>query len=402
MQPVNGLYRRVRRKASNVVLARLPGPIRARLLGPEYGFSRSDAQPLAHAEDAPIRCLIAPANFGSQGYYWAQAANLLDGVYCVNLQFVADGQRVVGPASYSVNHRVGKYSRQWARKQRNVLAEEFTHVLLEASTPLLGGLHGAALEKEVLALTRRGIKVGLISHGSEVRLPSRHRELEPSSPFFEPMNGRTQTLETRAKGNIAVLDRLAMPEFVSTPDLLEFRPNATWLPLLTDAAKWITLSPSQLGDRLPVVLHVPSSRPALKGSKPIHDALVALQEEGVIEYLEVNGVPYESMPSYVERADIVVNQVGIGAYGTLALESMIAGRAVVTQVWPSVREYILDQTGMKLPIIEANARSVYSVVREIARNPTAYSSVGGDSRIYANKVHNMEVVAGRLAPFLLS
>ena len=395
------LSRYVRRAAARHIVPRLPNSWRKQILGEEFAWSPEDAQPIAHAQDAPVRCLIAPANFGSQGYYWAQAANSIDGVYCTNLQFLGDQQKVIGPAGYSVNHRVGKYSRPWARRQFRAIREEFTHVILEASTPLLGGLHGGDLRRELKMLEDGGVKVGFASHGSEVRVPSRHVQLEQHSPFLDDMGGRRQTLENRAVQNLKLLDELGRTEFVSTPDLIEFRPNATWLPLLTDPSKWTSLKPIQLGERIPVVLHVPSSRPALKGSVPIDTALSKLADEGLIDYLRVNGVPYEEMPEYVERADVVVNQVGIGAYGAFALESMLGGRVVVTQVWDSVREYIREQTGYTCPIVEANPSDVYEVVRRVVEGATRYAPVGKQSQEFAEAVHSFASVAERLRPFLL-
>ena len=402
MPSTQTLWRRARGFAAGQILLRAPRVLRSAFLGRELSWTHRDAQPVARVSPGEVRCLIAPANFGSQGYYWARAASLLPDVQCVNLQFVADGQKVVGPADFDVSDRVSRFARPWARRQLRALEDDFTHVLIEASIPLLRAYHGRGLEREVELLRARGLKVGFIAHGSDVRRPTRHMELEPLSPFRGGMGGRAATLETRSISNIRALDRLGGPEFVSTPDLLEYRPEATWLPLLTDNAKWTKFEPTRLASRVPVVLHVPSSRPALKGSEPIRESLRRLRDEGLIDYLEVNGVPYEEMPKYVARADIVVNQVGIGAYGALALESMLAGRVVVAQVWNSVRDFIRIETGYRVPIVEANSRDVYSVVKEVVLERARYSDVGSESRAYATAVHSAEAVAERLAPFLFS
>lgn len=357
-------------------------------------------RPLATAEGGTRRLLVAPANFASQGFFWARAAERNRDVVAVSLQHFSQTQPFIGPADVSLDYRVGRHSKLWAEKQLAVLARDFTHVLLEASIPVLGGMNGTDLRAEVATLTDAGLSVAVVSHGSEIRQPSIHRSLEERSPFGKADPQWVAALEQRAKQNIEALDELGVQEFVSTPDLLEFRPGATWLPLLTDVEKWRGIDPRPVQAERPVVLHVPSSNAALKGSEPIGREMRRLDQAGAITYVEASNVPYEHMPRLIEQADIVVNQVGIGSYGALALESMLAGRPVVTQVWDSVRDHILSETGHAVPIVEANADTVFDVVQDLAADPEARMDLARRSREFADAVHDSSRVAGLLAPFL--
>lgn len=395
-------FRWIRREIVARLLPLMPEPMQKKLVRPQYRWVRNDLKLTATATGGEKRLLIAPANYGSQGYHWARAAETIPGVVAVNLRFLDPAAKVRGPADFSVKKNVGRFSHIWARRQRKMIRKCFTHVLIEAELPILSPLYAGDLITEINDLEAYGIKVALVSHGSDTRLPSAHRNIEPNSPFVSSLDGLTPLLEDRAKQNLAIMDELALPEFVSTPDLLEFRPNATWLPGITEPNKWLSIPPTRLTAQKLVVLHVPGGKPALKGTPSIRPAMLKLQEEGLIEYRELRNVPAADMPTHMMEADIVVNQVSMGLYATVAVEAMLAGRIVVSQVWGSVREHIEKVTGNELPIVDATRDSVYETVKEIAQNRSQYASLGEISREFAKSAHSYEHAARALAEFLES
>ena len=84
-----------------------------------------------------VRLYIAPANFAAQGYRWARSAERLAGVGAVNMQYRTSSDFGF-PADYSVSEVVFSSSGDWGRRQRDAVAEHFTHVLIEAERPLFG------------------------------------------------------------------------------------------------------------------------------------------------------------------------------------------------------------------------------------------------------------------------
>lgn len=395
------LIQSARREVAARVLPSLPAPLRSRLVDPKYDWSRADLVNVATAPPGEKRLLIAPANYGVQGFYWARAAESLPGVSAVNMRFLGDDAVVKGPSDFTVPRKVAQSSHLWGRNQLEAITAQdgFTHVLIEAELPILGGLYREGLRQEISALLDAGVKVGTVAHGTDVRLPSLHRDLEPFSPFTAAYPG-LDALEKKVQRNHDLLDELELPEFVSTPDLLQFRPNAKWLPTVSDPEKWTALKPPQIGARKPVVLHFPSARPKLKGTGHIDRALTQLDEEGIIEYLRADRIPFSEVPSLIERSDVVVNQVGMGLYAMVAIEAMMAGRIVVSQVWDSVRETILEETGMDVPIVEANPSTLYDVVKDIARHPERYAHLGPAGQAFATQVHTKQSAAGVLSTFL--
>lgn len=276
----------------------------------------------------------------------------------------------------------------------------FTHVIYEAERSILPSLYGADIVAEIKDLQEHGIKVAMLSHGSDTRTPSEHVKTHPYSPFRGDLDGLTGALERNTAANRAVLEALEIPKFVSTPDLLNYVPDGRWLPTLTDPAKWASLPPARLGERKLVVLHVPS-RSALKGTQHVRKAMRALQEEGLIEYLEAENVPYEEMPTLVGEADLVIDQLSMGLYGVASVEAMLAGRLVVAEAGRYIRRHIREETGWELPIIEANPDTIYEVVKEVALNPAEYRERALDGRKFVEEVHCDRYAANVLRGFLV-
>lgn len=391
---------KARRTVGEWVLPALPKKLRERIISPQYSWNHIDMLPVARVKKSRVGLLIAPANFASQAFYWARAAETLPGVSARNLVFGYNEAGVHRKPDVAVKQSVGWYSRIWARRQRRQIFRNFTHVIYEAERPILSSLYGTDILAEVKDLQDHGIKIAMLSHGSDTRTPSEHVRTHSHSPFQGDLDGLTAALERNTATNRAVLDALEVPKFVSTPDLLNYVPDAQWIPTLTDPAKWTALPPTRLGERKLVVLHVPS-RSALKGTRYVRKAMERLQDEGLIDYIEAEKVPYEEMPDLVAKADLVVDQLSMGLYGVASVEAMLAGRLVVAEAGDYIRSHIRKETGWDLPIIEANPDTIYEVVKEVAKTPENYQQRAVDGRRFAEEVHSDRYAAQVLSGFLL-
>lgn len=371
-----------------------------RKVAPDYSWAPGDEKVVAVPRDGSVRCLIAPANFAGQGLLWARAAERIPGVSCVNLSFFEESSTLRFPSDFEVTKKVGTSSQRWARKQGRVIKNEFTHLLVEAGIPLLANTYHGDRVLQLHRLLNEGVKTGLIWHGSEIRKPSTHIEMEPESPYTNMPAESVEALEQRATANALMADDLGLPEFVSTPDLLVYRPRAVWLPTLVDGQKWSVLSQPSFDDPVLVVLHVPS-RAALKGTSQIRPAMKELDRQGLIRYIEAEGVAPAEMPKLIEGADIVLDQLGMGMYGVASVEAMAAGRVVVAHVWDSVRSYIEDETGVELPVVEANSHTIGAVVEGLVKDRQRLAGLAKAGKEYASKVHNEKYAATILHPFLV-
>lgn len=336
-------------------------------------------------ESKPIRLFIAPANYAGQGYRWARAVETNPLVSARNMVYAE-----INPFGFAVDFpvrwRTVTHSRRWQRNQLLALTTDFTHVLVEAQFPPLGGMFHEDVLKQVTALRSRGTKVAMLCHGSDIRLPSRHRELEQWSPFVNDDWVPVEKLEVVMLKNRRLLDVVNAPTFVSTPGLLLDVPYAHFLPVVIEPAFWQTQNEIFTSPQLKVV-HIPSN-PLVKGTAEILDAMLRLEQAGIIEYTQIVGVSHEQMPEIYGNCDIVLDQFRLGDYGVAACEAMAAGRIVVSHVSDQAREVVKQQTGIELPIVEANIDNLESVLLEISAHRDLYRKHASLGPAFVNAIHN--------------
>ncbi len=379
---------------------RLPQPVVDALRAGRRGWWRASTRfrprpagepPRPPVADTPVRLLIGPANFAGQAWAWGRAAQqYLDGVGAT----VMAVRR--GPLEFEADYLVPLpvyRSYPWSVAQRRWVTSSFSHILIDGMRPLLGPLYGDDCGREIHMLQAAGVRVGLIAHGSDIRVPSQHRALYPRTPF-DPDHPTTRGLQAQSERLSAVFLGFDGPTFVSTPDLLDFAPRAAWLPTVVDGDRWASDEPV-LARARPVVVHVPSN-PFLKGSDLVDPQLMELDERGVIEYRRLAGVPPEQMPGLIKDADVVLDQFVLGLYSVAAIEGMFAGRLVVAHVADRVRARVPGE----LPVVEAGPDDVVAVLEQVLADRDAYRSVAAAGRAYAQHVHDGTRSAEVLAGFL--
>lgn len=347
---------------------------------------------------APRRLLIAPVNSAGQAYAWARASERLNGVAAANFAYRDPGDVFAYPADHSVPTVLFRTNERWQRMQRRTITSRFTHVIVESGRQILGGEGSPA--DQIAELEARGIAVALLFHGSDIRTPSRHVGEERDSPFRDGRYPDTARLEEITARNHELIERTGAPVLVSTPDLLDYVPQATWLPVAVDVPVWrdAAVDPPLQRER-PVVVHAPSNA-GLKGSELIGETLRALDAEGVIEYRELRGVRASDMPAHYGGADIVLDQFSLGIYGVAACEAMAAGRLVVSHVDERKRATVLERTGLELPILESHADSLATTLRDIVADRGRYAALAARGPQFVESVHNGERSAEVLASFL--
>ena len=335
---------------------------------------------------------VGPANFAGQGWAWARAARaalpgLRTDVFAVEQ----------GALTFPADRRIPRRSLQsltWQLQQQERILRGYTHLLAEANRPVFGRLNGDELSADLPALRRAGVVVGIALHGSEVRDPHAHRRRERWSPFQED-DEFVENLAHAVARTKAVLAEFDGPVFVSTPDLLDDAPQATWLPVVVDVA--VPHDAPLLERDVPVVVHAPSSA-RLKGSAAVDGIVQRLHREGVCEYRRVSGVAPQGIPAVLAEADVVLDQFAIGSYGVLACEGMAAGRVVVGHVRPEVRERV----GRPLPIVEATPEDLEEVLRGLFADRDAARVAAAQGRRFVEDVHDGRTAGSALVEQLLA
>lgn len=386
--PLKEAARTVRRHApapAAAVLDRAAGGSGAPLEQPD----RPDVPPTA------VRLLVAPANFAGQGDAWARCAReRLAGVSSVSMM---TDNKFAFSVDYEVTPEIYR-DRAWQMAQRSWTLDTFTHVLVEAVRPVFGPLYGPTAAGDVAQLQKRGLAVAMISHGSDIRVPSDHAASHPHSPFDDAEDRTTTILEARTRQNVEILEKFEGPVFVSTPDLLDHVPKATWCPVVIDPDRWVSDVPVLERD-VPVVVHVPSSS-RLKGSELVDPLMRELEAEGLIVYRSVRDLTHAELAEVYRDADIVLDQFVLGLYGVAAAEGMAAGRVVVAYVTDPVRDRVRAATGLEVPIVEADPETVREVILGLVTDRDRARAVAADGPAFVRAVHDGRLSATVLSGFL--
>lgn len=361
-------------------VARNPDGLLGRLAG--RMLRTADAAP-TEVPATPLRLYIAPTNYSGQGFAWARAVERADP------EIGARNMAIVLPGSFGfaadtpVPIATVNASDSWADAEW-LAASTFTHVLIEAERPMFGRRFGRDLRAEIAALEESGVSVAYLSHGTDIRDPDAHAARTPWSPY--PEDPRTDLLRADAAANLSLLSELRRPTFVSTPDLIDDLPWATWCPVVIDPGVFRTeIAPFGRG---PVrIVHV-SSSPVQKGSHLIEPALAPLIDAGLVTYRLITGAPAADMPRIFAEADIVIDQFRLGSYGVAACEAMAAGRVVVGHVLPEVRARVAAASGAELPIVEAMPDSLEEVIRGLVEDLDAARGAAASGPSFVARVHD--------------
>lgn len=137
------------------------------------------------------------------------------------------------------------------------------------------------------------------------------------------------------------------------------------------------------------ILHAPS-HPEYKGTKYIIETIEKLKGEFEFEFNIVNNVTAEELYKEIERSDLVIDQMLVGFYGLLSIESMAMGKPVVCYI----REDISAISPEEMPVINANPDNLYQVLKKILSDPSLLIDTGIRSREYVEKYHDAKFIAG--------
>ena len=132
----------------------------------------------------------------------------------------------------------------------------------------------------------------------------------------------------------------------------------------------------------------------IKGTAYIQKAVDRLQSEGYdLEVLSFDGIPSSVYRFYQIQADIIVEELIRGSWGSTAVECMALGKPVVTFIrsdWEN-RYYELFPDTKPIPLVNANKWTIYEVLKQLLDDLPALQGIGLSSREFALKHLNPEI-----------
>jgi glycosyltransferase involved in cell wall biosynthesis len=176
---------------------------------------------------------------------------------------------------------------------------------------------------------------------------------------------------------------------VGSYDAVRWVPDAEVVPPGIDLTAFAPVPPSDA--ERPLVVHAPSNR-ARKGTEHV----IAACRQLPVELDLVEGLHHDEARRRYERADIVVDQLTAGWYGVFAIEAMALGKPVVTFLHEEAVARTEEAFGTAVPIVNASPENLVDRLRPLVEDAAERRRVGAASRVYVERVHDLDRVADRL------
>jgi len=338
------------------------------------------------------RLLIGPTNTVGQASTWASTVRALLGVEAEvwkaklgDEAYPYQVERVLQPEI--------RDAQEHAALVREI-ATRFTHVINESGQPFGSARSMRRVIQDAYGRRLHGVRTAMLFHGSDIRLPSKHRAGNPDSPFHQSNDGLTEKLERLVSARRSRLRFWLGTTFITTLDLHAYVSRATWLPVVI-APGWLAPAPPiDVTTSRPKVLHMWTRR-AFSQSEVIDKICSALDAEGLIDYRSVAGIPPEEVRAQVLWADIVIDKVGFGATGVFASEALASGRLVIGAVG--------DRTRMIFPahpVIDTTTQTFESVLRDLVADRSTWAARAAAGKAFARKYHDGRYSAAVLAKWM--
>lgn len=135
----------------------------------------------------------------------------------------------------------------------------------------------------------------------------------------------------------------------------------------------------------------------IKGTKFIMDAIDCLKDEGFpVRLIFATDIPNRHVRFIQAQADIIVDQLNYGRYGATAREGLMLGKPTISylqrqELQPSVTYPSLEE----IPLVSAKESTVYSVLKDLVREPGRRKEIGIASRQFAEKWFSPDACAER-------
>ncbi len=235
-----------------------------------------------------------------------------------------------------------------------------------------------------------GKKLVMHHWGNDVRTRATAQVLSPY--LTDPCNPLSDDLMTeQLKRASTWVQTVVIQDFELLDYVKNYYLNIYVLPLAFNVASVKPHYPN-LTNKVPLVVHAPTL-PAFKGTVFVEAALDSLKKEGInFEYKRIEHMSHREAMSYYKKADIVVDQLLVGTYGTLSVEAMALGKPVVAYI----SQNLIKTFPESLPIINADPSTLAKVLMPYLADATLRHRVGVRSRRYAKAYHDIPQVIPKL------
>jgi glycosyltransferase involved in cell wall biosynthesis len=179
---------------------------------------------------------------------------------------------------------------------------------------------------------------------------------------------------------------------VTTPDLLDFAPQAVHLPFFVpENHTRISNKKQNLGEEIKI-FHA-TNHPGIEGTKEIERVIERLKEIGYrVNLLVLKGVSHERVLRELSTADLSIGKMKMGYYANFQIESMLMGVPAITYVRP---EYVGDDL-RKSGFIFTDLKNLEKTLKHYLDNPKKLEQKRKIARDSILKLHDNGKIAKQL------
>jgi hypothetical protein len=327
------------------------------------------------------RILHAPADVGGHAYGLSRGERALG--YESDVAVFSSG-----PFGYEADIRVDQTGEPaWrAVAQRAAFvrraARDYDVIHLNFGQPIVAVRRAGLILSELPLLKRLNKTVLVTFQGCDVRPQAACACTSPVCAAQDPKR------LPNARHMLRHADRV----FYLNPDLRRWLPGATFVPYASVDPRALTPLPrAEPGEREVVIAHGPTNRET-KGTAYVIAAVEQLRAEGLAVRLDlVEGVPRIEAMRRFGSADLLVDQLHIGWYGGLAVETMAMGRPVLAHI--REEEPGDNPFGSDLPFVRTSFATVRDDLRALVTDRGARERAGAAGRAFVERVHDPRAVA---------
>ena len=252
---------------------------------------------------------------------------------------------------------------------------------------------------ELPLLKRLGKRIVVTFQGCDARMKGVSRRQFATSACAQcDVTWCNERMDRIRAQRIKKVFRYADQVFALNPDLLHVLPNAEFLPYASvNPDHWAVPSGGRGRQKNPdtvVLVHLPTNR-SIKGTSYIEQAVTQLQSEGVPLHLElVEGQTHDQAQRMIAEADLVVDQLLIGWYGTVALEAMMSGKPVLCYLRDEdLKRFVPFRE--KIPIVRTTKETLVEDLRLLLKNRDNWKHISEAGMAFVREYHHPRKIAER-------
>ena len=151
------------------------------------------------------------------------------------------------------------------------------------------------------------------------------------------------------------------------------------VPLRVEIEKLVPTYSNMNNERI-MIVHAPTKRD-VKGTKYILETMEEFKEE--IDFVLIENKKREEAWALYQKADIIIDQLILGTYGVLSIESMALGKPVITNISDGMKSVFPEE----LPVVNANIYNLKEKVEELIQNKALRHELGVRGREYVETYH---------------